>query len=223
MAFKYILIRKVIFSFSEKIKLKIKKKESVTNKSNSKIVDEKINLNINQHANTNSLNSKSADIIVKILDNSSSKKYFLINSGFLLVYSTYLIASGYLSDYPNEMKNSMKNLGYFTSLVFFFVMFISKRNIKELSYNRNNKEIIIKTFKFLGFSKRNEFNLCPIKDVRYINPLNNYVPFFNYGFYIIKLRKKQFNFFNYLLFRPLENFNRIEFEKAFNISFKKSL
>lgn len=232
MPIRIIFLRK--YYFTDKIKTKIKKKTNLSNNNNETIVNKKHdfgaikeNLNQNLSENTSKINlmkdsSKKENFIIKILDNSNSKKYILINSGFIFFYSSYLLATGYLSDYPLEMKNSMRNLGFFFLTIFTSIVFISNRNVRSITFDRGTKEAAIKTFKYLGFSNKNEFIISPLKDVRNISPLNKYIPFFNYGFYVIKLRKQQYKFFNYLIFRPLENFNTVEFEKAFNITLKKS-
>lgn len=230
MSIRIIFLRK--YYFTDKIKTKIKKKSNLSNNKQETIVNKKLDFgtikeNSSQNLGENSSNlmkdsSTKENLIIKILDNTNSRKYILINSGFIFVYSSYLLGTGYLSDYPIEMKNSMKNLGYLFLTIFTFIVFISNRNVRSITFDRGTKEATIKTFKYLGFSNKNKFVICPIKDVRNISPLNKYIPLFNYGFYVIKLRKQQYKFFNYLIFRPLENFNTVEFEKAFNITLKKS-
>lgn len=201
--------------FSQKVK------KSIKNVKENKKPDVKIN-NTNANSNINESNL-SQDNLILLMDNPSTKKYYLINAGFLIFYSGYSIFAYFFSDYPDYLKGTLKVLGGLSTLTVLLMWPYSNRHVKTIIYNKTQKKLYLETFRFYGLLQSKLFTVDVAYDIRSFTSLKSTLKVFDYGIYFLNLRSTMFSYFNKFILRPHNILNRYEFDEVFKKLNQKKL
>jgi hypothetical protein len=150
-----------------------------------------------------------------IFSHSSSKRYYLINALFLGSYMIYTYFIYKNEDVPSSIKNTSLGFSIVAGLALFGMLYFSRRHVKMLYFHKNNKNLEIITYNYLGLINR-KHNI-PVKDLKKVVPLVKGRLQQRSGIFTLEfvVSGKKENFY----FRPLEIVNK----ELFDILIKKKM
>jgi hypothetical protein len=173
------------------------------------------NLENSKSSNSKVNSSQAQDNLILLMDNPGTKKYYLINAGFLLFYSSYSIFGYFFSDYPDYLKGSLKVLGGLSTLTVLLMWPYSNRHVKTIIYNKTQKKMFLETFRFYGMLQSKVYTVDVANEVRSFTSLKSSIKIADYGIYFLNMRTDVFSYFNKFIIRPHNLLNRYEFDEVF--------
>jgi len=163
------------------------------------------------------------DVFIVLINNKQAIKYYKLNTLFLMFYSGYALISGYISDYPDHLKKTIKFFGFLTTAVVIGLYFFSNRHVRSLIYNKTKDTLLVETFKGFGFLSSKVQEIRVKDDIKYMFSLKTIIKY-DTGIYVIKLRnndKRIFSAGNLLLMRPVDVENKEELSSLMKRVIKK--
>lgn len=156
------------------------------------------------------------ETLLLLMDNSSAKKFYMINSAFLGAYSVYSFYNGFNDNFPGEVKKSFRFFGI-CSILGLVVMFLyGNRHVKSIVYNKTKNKLTFETYRCFGFLPSKSYILDPRNDIKKLVPIKEKLKIIDQGIHVIELRKREFTYCNNLFLRPYNIFNRLEFDEIMN-------
>ncbi len=181
------------------------------------------NLNLNAKSNNNktrinNTNVKSAKYSIEelqVFSHSTAQKYYRLNSAALIGYNIILLLCIGNPDYPDYHKKTMMFSSGVITLALFAISVYAKRHVKNIKIMKPANILTIETFGKLGITNKGYNYQIPLRDVKEIVPLSDYIKTRKTGVYLIYPFEKTnyFRFLNFFFIRPEKK--NLEFDQLF--------
>lgn len=142
-----------------------------------------------------------------LFSHESAARYYKLNVLSLLAYNTVLGLCLKSPEFPDYIRGTMTLSFGLISIAIICIGIFSKRHISSISITKPSNILLVKTFSKFGlFNSYNSYQI-PLKEIKELVPVSDYIKTRKTGIYILKTTEntKYHNFFNFFFIRPTNN------------------